>query len=452
MLDFSELPPDGVDFERLVREMLLVEGYRPYWTGKGPDGGRDLICEEERPSAFRPDVRRWLIECKHFAGSGRSVGVDDLGDIYTKCAQHNANGYLLVCSTQPSSSVISRLEALCTSQQQRLPTAYWDGVHLERMLSAPRLWSVCQRFLPMSAGAKEFKIFGTLSPSRWVVAYQGFYFHLVCRVGSSHQPYLDSIADGVARIMRHKPRDAAEIRIRKIYCDDKNGNMEWTLDYLLGRKADPRIGMFELQRKLGHEQSDSYGQGQFVTIRYRICDRDSDHYDPDHEQYYEDCSTAELSDRQHSKVIALDLEWIKRRAQREAALVSALNEVSGLRVLRAIPAYPEIVGRISELAWAPPDDLSVIPPLLYASRLVIESDPPTVLLKLAEHFPNSVERHFRLAQVHFFDDGVHDDEDNTTFDLEIAIFPDKDRLAYESELLLGQYYKDIIAAINAAGY
>lgn len=43
----------------------------------------------------------------------------------------------------------------------------------------------------------------------------------------------------------------------------------------------------------------------------------------------------------------------------------------------------------------------------------------------------------------------HDDEDNTTFDLEIAILPDKHRLTYESELLLGQYYKDIIAAIGA---
>jgi Restriction endonuclease len=106
MLDFTQLPKDGVDFERLIREMLLAMGYRAYWSGKGPDGGRDLLCVEERESIFRPDSRTWLIECKHFARAGRSVGVDDLGDILTKCAQHSADAYLLACSTQPSSSVV----------------------------------------------------------------------------------------------------------------------------------------------------------------------------------------------------------------------------------------------------------------------------------------------------------------------------------------------------------
>ena len=451
MLDFSELPTDGVDFERLVREMLLAQGYRPYWTGKGPDGGRDLLCDEERTSAFRSDSRTWLIECKHFAGSGRSVGVDDLGDIYGKCAQHNADGYLLVCSTYPSSAVVNRLEGFCISEKQRLLTTYWDGVHLERLLSAPRLWSVCQRFLPKSAQAKEFKIFGTLSPSQWVVAYRGFYFHLVCRIGSSHAPYLDSIADGVARIMKLKLSEHQEIRIRRVYCDDKNGNIAWTLDYLLEQKTEPKIGSLELQRRLGHEQNDAYGQIQFVTVRYRICDPGSDHFDPDHEQYYDQPYTGrELTERQSSKLNALDVEWINKRAKRESALASALNSLSGIRVIRSIPAYPEVAARFSEFDWAPPDDLSGVPPILYASRLIIESDPPTVLLKLAQQFPSSVERHFRLAQVHFFDDGVHDEEDDTTFDLEIAIFPNKDRLAYESELLLEQYYRDIIAAIAAA--
>jgi hypothetical protein len=52
VLDFTELPQDGVDFERLVREMLFVLGHRAYWSGRGPDGGRDLFCVEERPSAF----------------------------------------------------------------------------------------------------------------------------------------------------------------------------------------------------------------------------------------------------------------------------------------------------------------------------------------------------------------------------------------------------------------
>jgi hypothetical protein len=82
--------------------------------------------------------------------------------------------------------------------------------------------------------------------------------------------------------------------------------------------------------------------------------------------------------------------------------------------------------------------------------LVIESKPPGTLLKLAEYFPGSAERQFRLAQVYVFNDGVHTKADKTTFDLDIAITPNKDRLAYESELLLEQYYEDITAAVRAA--
>ena len=450
MLDFTELPDDGVDFERLVREMLFAMGYRAYWSGRGPDGGRDLLCIEERPSAFLADSRTWLIECKHFGHSGRSVGVEDLGDIFTKCAQHNANAYLLACSTQPSSAVVSRLEALCKSQTQPLPAAYWDGVHLERMLSTPRLLAICQRFLPKSTVSQEWRIFGTRSPSHWVVVYRGFYFHLTCRVGSTHLPYLESIADGVSRIIDIKLPPRQLLRIRRIYCDDKNGNIEWNLDYLLERAAEPKMGELELARRLGHEQNDGFGQFQQIRIRYRIYDPNSDSFDSDHEQYYDPADVKyDLSERLRSTLYGLDVQWIERRAQREQALVDALNTVPGIRVLRAIPAYPEVASRISDLNWASPDDLSNVPPILYASRLIIESDPPSVLLDLAARFPNSVPQYFRLSQVHFFDEGVHDKQDNSTFDLEIATFPDTKRLAYETELLLEQYYREIIASIHA---
>lgn len=53
MLDFTELPQDGQLFEQLVRELLFSLGYKIFWTGRGADGGRDLLCLEERPSIFR---------------------------------------------------------------------------------------------------------------------------------------------------------------------------------------------------------------------------------------------------------------------------------------------------------------------------------------------------------------------------------------------------------------
>ena len=52
MLDFKEIDQDGTDFELLIRELLIVLGYRVYWSGRGADGGKDLLCIESRDSFF----------------------------------------------------------------------------------------------------------------------------------------------------------------------------------------------------------------------------------------------------------------------------------------------------------------------------------------------------------------------------------------------------------------
>ena len=87
-------------------------GYRVYWSGRGADGGRDLICHEEHQSDFLSDDKIWLIQCKHKAHSEKSVGIDDLDEIVDSCTQHNAKRYLLVTSTVPSSATVNRLEGI----------------------------------------------------------------------------------------------------------------------------------------------------------------------------------------------------------------------------------------------------------------------------------------------------------------------------------------------------
>jgi HJR/Mrr/RecB family endonuclease len=48
MLEFKELAKDGQDFELLIREILFKQGFHVAWSGRGADGGRDLICTETR--------------------------------------------------------------------------------------------------------------------------------------------------------------------------------------------------------------------------------------------------------------------------------------------------------------------------------------------------------------------------------------------------------------------
>ena len=157
MLDFRELPQDGIAFEQLVRETCLAVGYRARWSGKGADAGRDLIVEEPGDPVFGRKTRNWLVSCKHTAhansGKGRAVSTEDVGTdggVVDAVAQHETQGYLLVCSTEPSSALVTRLEAI--ERRHGVPIHVWDGVELERILTSPRGWAVAQRFMPLSPG------------------------------------------------------------------------------------------------------------------------------------------------------------------------------------------------------------------------------------------------------------------------------------------------------------
>jgi len=93
MLDFSEISTDGTQFELLLREILFSLNYHVVWSGVGADGGRDLLVREEIQSIFGRRSFTWLVQCKHFATSGRSVGVRDIDNVLDSCSQHSADGY-----------------------------------------------------------------------------------------------------------------------------------------------------------------------------------------------------------------------------------------------------------------------------------------------------------------------------------------------------------------------
>jgi hypothetical protein len=81
MIDFKELSQDGRAFEQFVREMLLIYDVHPHWTGQGADQGRDIIATEKLAGPIANTTRKWLVQCKHFAHSNRSVGREDVGSI-----------------------------------------------------------------------------------------------------------------------------------------------------------------------------------------------------------------------------------------------------------------------------------------------------------------------------------------------------------------------------------
>jgi hypothetical protein len=284
MLDFKELPPEA--FEQLIRELLFSCSMAVEWSGRGPDGGRDLICREPLTSLIAPTNRVWLVQCKHFALANRSVGVNDLDNIVDSCVHHNATGYLLACSTQPSSAVVHRLEGVTTNPANAITATFWDGVTIERHLAKPRQWAIAQRFFPVSAG--NWLIYATDRPNDFVAHYRGYVFHLTNRIGSSITHQLRSTESRIAEIeeiRKQLPKDQF-IRPRAIWYDDKNGAYKWYVDYMYPSRTKPALTKAQLASALHDGWALDDGQSYHWDIRFVEYLPVSDHYDRDHYEYY----------------------------------------------------------------------------------------------------------------------------------------------------------------------
>ncbi|GEM_PF-481285 len=287
MLDFRELSTSGTEFELLVREVLFAKGLDTTWSGVGSDGGKDLICIENINSVFGRSTRRWLVQCKHFAHANRSVGISDVDSIADSCAHHGAVGYVLATSTYVSSGLVGRLDGIAANSENRLLTAYIDGAMIERMLLSPALFHVAQRFFPVSASNHEWQVSRTDRPNHFIVNYKGYIFHLTNRIGSNPDYHFGTIRNRIEDIEKIDMPEGHLLRPRAFWYDDKNGGYSVHLDYMIPHgKSERPYSERSIARALG--DGDVLEDGQFynfdvITRRYIPT---SDHYDPDHYNYY----------------------------------------------------------------------------------------------------------------------------------------------------------------------
>ena len=154
-----------------------------------------MLVREEIQSIFGRRSFTWLVQCKHYAKSRRSVGIRDIDNILDSCSQHNADGYLLASSTYVSSAEVNRLEAKGADRSKHLITNFWDCTVLERLLSSPENWGIAQRFMPVSSQAQTWQISCTTQPNSWIVNYRGHHILLNNRIGSSTYNHFSSIPD-----------------------------------------------------------------------------------------------------------------------------------------------------------------------------------------------------------------------------------------------------------------
>lgn len=151
-VDFREISSgDGFEFERFTEDILRSLG----WTiikgaGAGPDGGRDILASIiETTATGRQFTRVYVVQCKHFAGSGNSVGAGDLGQFALMPEKHEATGWLLVTSTRLTADAVNTVDA-ARSAGRGNEYDYWDAQRLRAELSKEACRAVLRQYLPTS--------------------------------------------------------------------------------------------------------------------------------------------------------------------------------------------------------------------------------------------------------------------------------------------------------------
>jgi hypothetical protein len=467
MLDFTELNKDGKEFELLIRELLFSKGFKVYWSGVGPDGGRDLLCIEEHKSFFAPSQKKWLIQCKHNANGGGSVGIRDLDDIVDSCVQHNATGFILACSTQPSSAVVTRLESINNNPKNDITAIYWDYVFIEQALSSPALWRVAQRFFPISSEATSWKVYATENPNHWVVNFKGYYFHLANRIGSYHEHHFESISKRVEEIEAIELPDKHFIRIRSVYFDDKNGNYTWYLDYMYPNGESPNYSSAEIKHYLGDGYAVEDGQCYSFDVKLRAYLQFSDHYDPDHYDYYTPYINSYLHGMEregnwddHEEAYRSD-DALQEKSEINRTLsfnklTESFKELDFVRLMRSSNARVEDLDKFHlQRNWAELlSSLDIETDRFFSAWFIFEVHDVDKFHELISYIPQHVMYSFRLTRAYIYipeesNRSVLDsDDDEFIFELTLSIHPAELANKFTAREKLNEYFDLAISGID----
>lgn len=154
MIDFSEIEPSdsgrGLSdrFELFARDFLEIQGFKIVQNpGRGSDRQKDLIVSEERTGVGGRNTIKWLVSCKNFSGSKRSVTLSDENDIYDRVLRHSCGGFLGFYSTIPSSGLNDKLYELAP----KIEVSVFDRSLIERHLIKPQFSQLLIQYFPKSA-------------------------------------------------------------------------------------------------------------------------------------------------------------------------------------------------------------------------------------------------------------------------------------------------------------
>lgn len=157
VLDFKEIPSGNAStglqdsFELFAREFFEIMGYEILIEpNRGADGKMDLIIRETRRGISGNTKLKWLVSCKHFAISGKSVRDTDEPDISDRIRKFKCDGFIGFYSTIPSASLSSKIVGLKKNHEILI----YDRSKIEKkLLSSLPGRTIAARYFPKSGNA-----------------------------------------------------------------------------------------------------------------------------------------------------------------------------------------------------------------------------------------------------------------------------------------------------------
>ena len=125
-IDFKKI--DWRKFQYLCADLLTAEGFiNVFVGGEGQDRGRDISAEEDISShtGFKERIK-WMVQCKHYAGSGRSVRANEISEIQDYLEEHNADGLFIITDSTLSSSAVLKIEKFNDTKKHPYRARFWE--------------------------------------------------------------------------------------------------------------------------------------------------------------------------------------------------------------------------------------------------------------------------------------------------------------------------------------
>lgn len=149
MIEFTEIE-DGERWELFARDFLSALGMQiESPPNRGPDGGKDMLVAERVKGKISSQPFRWLVSCKHFAASGKSVKEGDELNIRERLETLKADGFLGFYSTIPAAGLEDRLRKLRDELKIR-DYQIFDNQRIEDHLVRDGHSNIMKRYFPSS--------------------------------------------------------------------------------------------------------------------------------------------------------------------------------------------------------------------------------------------------------------------------------------------------------------